>query len=556
MNNNKNGRYFVEVDKNLFYKSLTKEEKEIINTCSINNKNIEIVGSFSYPIQKYWSDIDLMEKVYITTNINTYNNIPFFDEIAKKITNLVYKIEQNPNYHIVDIKMGFNEGLLQLIDLGYTDDFGNSKGFNRKKINDRLKFLYNNKVLDKPLLSKINKTIDDNLNDIDKLDELLYEPEEGKEIIPTSEKDIDKYNPTYIGYLNNGKILDYNYNLIKGNIKYLYDNKSITKEQYNDINKLFFQNPNVSQWEELNEYLRNLLTLRWTPKDLYNGYIEYGKDNFFSLSKDDAVVFTGDNIIKIDIIGYVDNRYIEVSNFLVFYSKDKKTGKIEEWNISKDYFNNFEENIKFEIEKFFYSPTFYKPIKGIKRIFSLCKFINDKKTLDSLKPIIDSDYSLLSQINSNIDTLISLIEKVKNIDYDKIFNQIDYFKQLLYHVIDVKIDKNKLFDIIDRIISFQKEPNNNKIIELLDSIKKYINDVLTINIINFLYKIGWKKIPDQFLPKKKDRKYIITELKKGKIKGGELSLNSFISNLPFEAHMLDFSGWIPKKYSFCGQSGY
>jgi hypothetical protein len=536
-----------------FINSLTEDELKIIKTITYDYNNINIVGSFKDEKIKFWSDIDVREDIYIDVTKSKYDyyndelkNIYIQNTISEILTDIIYKINENKNYFITEIKFGTNLFIHDPFYYGYIDTDDNILyDFNIKNMKKRLKFLIKNNIFNKQQYNTIIKILNSKVKN-EKKYELINDFMINK--LPYIKK-IDKYSPLYIGYIMNGIIYDYDYNKIKNNIYYLFNiASSINKKQYDDLNLLIKKNINIKDWEALGEYIRNLDILKWTPKELFDGKKYYGKDDFYEISKSIAAEASYNNIIKIDIIAEIDNRFLEISNYISIYVKKKPKQKFYIWNTDKI---DFENEIKEDIEKLFYSEFHYKPFKGIKRMYSLAKFKKYEDDIILFEKFLDSDYGLISQIISNIDTIILLINTQNNefLPWQNIFNNIDQFKQNIYHISDVKIDKLKIFKTIDKII---KNKNKNSLPELLNSIKFYLQDILNINSINFIQN-NFNVFPDRYLPI--NRKYKIENLKDIKILGGYsggYSLNEFISDLPFELHMIDFSQWLPRRYSFCG----
>lgn len=303
---------------------------------------------------------------------------------------------------------------------------------------------------------------------------------------------IDKVFDIPIGYLENGMIKDYNYDFLNEVFNEYYNNGFLTKEEYEEFKKYILPNQDITieDFNVLNELLRNKIILRWNENEILQGYKKLLPNRIKTI--DDAL--DDKSMFKIDVIFFIDNKYIEVSNFfIIIYNEDNKYYLL---NLNKN--ADFVNEIQKEIEKLYYNNVFYNPLKMVKRMYSLCRYLGLDKYIKILNKLLIRDSFQLGQIKSQIDTLIYILENVKNAPIENIKKQIDNFKSIISRI-NLNLNKDKIYNIIDFIL---KNNDINLIIDNLNQIKDMIKPVIYQDIINFLKK--YKMIPlDRyyFLPK-------------------------------------------------------
>jgi len=176
-------------------------------------------------------------------------------------------------------------------------------------------------------------------------------------------------------------------------------------------------------------------------------------------------------IIKLDMIAPYNERYVEMSTFYILKSNQ---GYV---NIEKDYFDSLEKSLKDDINHYMNE----KPLKAIKRAWSLAKIKKDVQTMDKLKDIMKSNLSLLSQINADIETIVLLVEHGSAYDVQFVINQVEKFKESIASILDIKIDEKVIYVMVENIISILRCPQSSKE-KLLDSLN-VLHDYL-LQIIN------------------------------------------------------------------------
>lgn len=192
------------------------------------------------------------------------------------------------------------------------------------------------------------------------------------------------------------------------------------------------------------------------------------------------------DVIKLDIIGPYDGRYLEMSTFFVLKSLN------EYINIDSDYFESFKKSLLKDIAHYQES----KPFKAIKRVWSLARITNDKETQDLLKDLIRSNIALISQINADIETIILLIEHSSKYDLTFICNELDGFREKLSTIIDIKLDYEKINLMIDNIkLLFKFDKNlesSNILVENLKRLHNYLLKIINKETIEYLNTINFK----------------------------------------------------------------
>jgi hypothetical protein len=241
--------------------------------------------------------------------------------------------------------------------------------------------------------------------------------------------------------------------------------------------------------------------LRWSADEIEQGYKILEDKSQISLY--DAIQM--DTMTKIDEITIINNTFIEITNNWLLSWIDKK-GNNEVFN--KEY--GVRDDLVIEIEKFYYSNTFYSPFKMIKRIYSYSRYKyfetkNNKwkKYIELMVPILQSDISATYQIKSELDTLIMVLSLYKKPSPITINNQLDNTKQRIASIL--QIDQSSLLEFNNLIDNAVNERHNKLKITIIEEVVKKLSKIINSFTIIYLKEIHMNPPPRDLLPQ--PRKY-------------------------------------------------
>lgn len=296
----------------------------------------------------------------------------------------------------------------------------------------------------------------------------------------------------YIGEMSNGKVINYDANMIRYNIKKNIS-KIITKDELNNLLMLIPDNITVPEWDNLSKTIRDYFILRWSDKEILQGFkiLPGGhKKNLTDALKDKTM-------LKIDTWQFINGRFVEVTNFYIVI--DDSNGKYAYVNLPDDFATRAEKSLLDEIDKLSCSGTFFKPLKAVKRMWTVAMLRDDKNMLDKLTPLINSDIGLLNQINGDIESIIGILEKISNLPIASIRKEIDNFKARLAHISQINLDFESFNNIFDEL---QLIKDKYLLREELKNLKKQLQKIINHESIHYLLQKGLYPIPFEYLPTK------------------------------------------------------
>jgi hypothetical protein len=267
----------------------------------------------------------------------------------------------------------------------------------------------------------------------------------------------------------------------------LYQNKLLDIKEFDSLIRLH-KHLNKDNIDTINEFLRMKYTLRWTKDEILNGY-KYliGNKTIYILNALDDFA-----PIKIDLFIPINGNFIETTNFFVLF--DYKNGKQHFLNINFDYVKSIiEQLMKFS------SNLFFKPFKYAKRLWALSRYLEDRKYLNLLTPFLQSNYARIYQISSELDTLILMFQRIKHYPLQLMLRQIDNFKSRLSFIYDIKFDEKYIYDLIDVVVNDFSNIGIDKAINILTTIKKYLDKIISDAAVKFLTSHKLLPIPNKIL---------------------------------------------------------
>ncbi len=194
-----------------------------------------------------------------------------------------------------------------------------------------------------------------------------------------------------------GSIVDYNAGLIKRDINNLFEANLLTQFERDTLFKLVKEIPIIEDVISLNEALRNFWVIRWSAEEILQGY-KILRGNF-KLYLD--VALTQGSIVKLDTISYIENRYVEVSNFMLISFTDIAGNKI----VLSEELGDYAESLLMDVHKYYKT----NPYKSIKRLWMYLAFKGKICELNVFKPLFESEIAKYSQILSDIETALLLL---------------------------------------------------------------------------------------------------------------------------------------------------
>jgi hypothetical protein len=304
---------------------------------------------------------------------------------------------------------------------------------------------------------------------------------------------LDKRFDVNIGIWEDGVIYDYKPARIIKDIGMLPMNSN----DYKDICKLLKNTITHDEWDDVYNILRKYYVLRWKSNEILQGFKILPGNVKKSLH--DALM--DKSMVKVDMWIPINDRYIEMTNFFILeYGKRKDEYKLI--NLPQNFKEKAPEQLKEEVEKLAFSPSLFKPFKLAKRMWSISRSRDLLRPLTALTPLMRSDASRLSQINSEIETIMLILGHVKNPPHASLMKQIDGFKDRLTNVVDFNISLEQLDNInaaIDHINRGDKF-NKDKTIDILSQIQSFLKSKINSYTIEYFQINNLWPVPHIFLP--------------------------------------------------------
>jgi len=313
---------------------------------------------------------------------------------------------------------------------------------------------------------------------------------------------VDKVYQIDIGnitYDNKGyHIAGFNPEEVIKDIGSLYRKGYLTGEERDELNDLCIDiegEHNVQEnYETLYDMLREKYILRWSINEIFQGYkVLPGKRKITLNETINQPVMT-----KIDMWTLISGRYIEFSNMLTFVLVDKFGGKtVLNANPTPEEIIN---GLKVDITKLMFSKLGYKPFKAMKRMWSVARIEGHDKVINDLTPIMQSDLGRISQIVSEIDTIILMFESINKLPIKEILSEIDGWAYRLENVYE--IDVSDLISYPGAIInSINKNETLGITIQYLNDFKDILKNELDKNTIKIMKKLKYYPVKKEFIPR-------------------------------------------------------
>ena len=301
-----------------------------------------------------------------------------------------------------------------------------------------------------------------------------------------------------LGDVENGYIQNYNFNQVRNRLKELFQKKLLKQSEFMKMVKLATPNISRNDHDKLFNLLREKWLLRWSADEIIKGVKHVPVDSYVKL--EDALM--DKTMVKIDTIMFMPQlyRFIEVTDFFILM-QDSETGEQVMINLPDDALEEHRViiQLKREIEKLYNSEAFRNPVKMLKRMYSLNNIFNDgtgqvADDLEAIDIILNSSIGLTSQILSDIDSLILLLERVKKPPLVTMNKEINNFKSRISSIVDFELPHN-IFDLVDKAC---KTSSIGSKIKALENIKDEIKPRLYQQTIKDAEELGLWPLPERY----------------------------------------------------------
>ena len=278
-----------------------------------------------------------------------------------------------------------------------------------------------------------------------------------------------------LGYIKNQEIHEFNHEKTINEIHYFKN--YIDKDDYNELLKLCQKNISLKNYFDLCEKIRKIITLRWEAKEILQGYKIIHNQPISLISTLSTF------IVKIDMAFSFNGFYTEISNVFSNKSALKYGRTFPPITPNPDEYSYC---IKYNLLEFL---TFNKPLKALKRVYTLALTDDDKKLLHKLYPILISNVAILNKANSIIKTFISIIEKYGNKYNNEIRQQLNNLKVLISNIYEFNFNEMEIDKVFD---------NKKVSLEVLENVSDKFDNVINKQTNKLIdeYKIT---IPKKYL---------------------------------------------------------
>lgn len=266
-----------------------------------------------------------------------------------------------------------------------------------------------------------------------------------------------------IGWITSkGKIIGYNPDKILEKMILLFQQKLLTKTEFDNWTDLVKLNPEINDYINLRDKIKTKRILRWNLQNLIDGWID---SNGSKIYLKDAI--SHNTIVKIDILTKISGRYTEVTNWYVFYAGSKLINKEH-----KNYQAQIETDIMIFLSK-------KKYLKIAKRLWILAIATGNDKLIVSLSPLFYSSIALLNKAIAEFEALKGILEKVRMPPLKSISNQLDWLRDTIGVVPDSILPSKTVIKISDMIsVAILNITDKNVTSEIISEITEILSEIV------------------------------------------------------------------------------
>ena len=263
---------------------------------------------------------------------------------------------------------------------------------------------------------------------VKKFQDKIHKLEKIGKVVEVKIGEISQWNLLKKPYIENSKVHNYNQKDELAHLSKLWQNKIITHDEYMMASDLLTPNLNPVEFLTARKELRFGI-LRWSNPEIFRGYKELRDKSIYYL--EDA--FKSKGITKIDLIAWVNQKYSEFSNIILWTNRSGK---------QYAYIPAVKKALKENILEFEADQNY---VKVAKRMYSLAKQFKDASILDSLQSILNSPLGKLYMVVADMEVLeefpnaVTQARKRKQIDLLK-----DQFAKLYFPALKEATPKMKL----------------------------------------------------------------------------------------------------------------
>jgi hypothetical protein len=277
-----------------------------------------------------------------------------------------------------------------------------------------------------------------------------------------------------IGKNTNNKLHYYNPENIRKTILELKEKNLYSEEEANELLLKVIEHPTIQEYNELDNLLQKRYTIRWTIDELFSGVKTLPLDVMITL--EEAVSQKG--VVKIDIWVYLNNRYIEMTNWYMLTYEDS-SGRVNNLSVKPD---KYESSILKDL-KHYNDPVVNKYMKLAKRLWLYAVLKNDKKLMFALYPLFSSGAAKMYQILGEIETIHNILEKIKKPSMPTIIANIEDWKTRLGTIMTDTLPMSIAYNINKKIDYIIENKNKKEVILVyLDDISEKLNEYVNIYV--------------------------------------------------------------------------
>jgi len=247
--------------------------------------------------------------------------------------------------------------------------------------------------------------------------------------------EISQWNLLKKPFIKNGTVKNYNQGDELKHLSALWAAETITHDEFMLAQTLLKPHLTAEEFLIARKELRFGL-LRWTPREIYQGYKNLRDKSIIYLY--DA--FKTKGITKLDLIVWLKNKYVEVSNIILWTNSSGK-----HFAYIPALKKGIAENIlEFEAEGNY--------IKVAKRMLSLAKQYKNQSDIEKLTSILNSPIGKLYMVTSDIEVLSEFPAAVKKYKRKELDLLKDDFAKLFFPELKGAIPNLKILDKMKEVL--------------------------------------------------------------------------------------------------------